>query len=108
MQAAQQAALQQQLEAWQAQEAARAAAEAEEREKRRAQEAEQAAVWQEAEAIKEAARQRERAAWAAVSSAEAQYTALQVEAARYVLCQDMKFEIALNRCRVLQKASCSW
>jgi len=85
MQAAQQAVLQQQLEAWQAQEATRAAAEAIEQEKQQAQEAEQAAAWRQAEAIKEGARQKERAAWGAVSHAEAQYSALQMEAAQYVL-----------------------
>jgi len=85
MQASQQAALQQQLEAWQAQEASRAAAEAIEQEKQQAQEAEQAAAWRQAEAIKEGARQKERAAWGAVSHAEAQYSALQMEAAQYVL-----------------------
>lgn len=84
MQAAQQAALQQQLEAWQAQEASRAAAEAIEQEKQQAQEAEQAAAWRQAEAIMEGARQKERAAWGAVSHAEAQYSALQMEAAQYV------------------------
>ncbi len=85
MQAAQQAALQQQLEAWQAQEASRAAAEAIEQEKQQAQEAEQAAAWRQAEAVKEGTRQKERAAWGAVSHAEAQYSALQMEAAQYVL-----------------------
>ncbi|KAL0029555.1 hypothetical protein WJX79_003952 [Trebouxia sp. C0005] len=82
-QAAQQAALQQQLEAWQAQEASRAAAEAIEQEKQQAQEAEQAAAWRQAEAIMEGARQKERAAWGAVSHAEAQYSALQMEAAQW-------------------------
>ncbi len=53
--------------------------------KQRAQEAEQAAAWRQAEAIKEGARQKERAAWGAVSHAEAQYSALQMEAAQYVL-----------------------
>ncbi len=91
VQAAREAAHQQELETWHAQEAARAAAEAAEREKWLQQEAAQAALWQEAEAIKEAARQTERAAWTAVSNAEAQCTALQVEATQYVLSKPPAF-----------------
>ena len=82
LQVAREAALQQQLQAWRAQEAEREAAEAVERERRLRQEAEQASEWREAEAVKEAARRKERAAWAAVTAAETQRTALQVEAAQ--------------------------
>ncbi|KAL0053768.1 hypothetical protein WJX82_010500 [Trebouxia sp. C0006] len=99
-QAAQQAALQHQLEAWQAQEATRAAAEAIEQEKQQAQEAEQAAAWRQAEAIKEGARQKERAAWGAVSHAEAQYSALQMEAAQWQ--QSRAAQQQLARSTVLQ------
>ena len=84
-QAAREAALRHELEAWQAREADRAAAEAEERERQAAQAAVRAAELQKADAIKEAARQKERTAWTALRAAEARCGALQMESAQYGL-----------------------